>query len=225
MQYPADLEARGRDLARRIPFTLTYTGVILSTSVARALWPQQVANLTDDFSTNVRNLDHHPLRALVGSALIVDGSVGLNLLLGITPMAVAERRIGPRAAATMFIVGHVGATVLTASTIHFGLARGYYGREVTRATDVGLSYGAIAVRFAAIGAETGTKRQLVDATRAGTLLGLTAPWRLPRDFTSTGHVIAAAIGTLGAIVIGLRRRRRNEAHSDATLSSPASDAT
>jgi hypothetical protein len=195
-----------RRLPREAPFSLSYAGIIIATSTVRALWPQHGRRATTDLSTNLSNLDHHPVRALFGSALVVDGSVLLNLAFGITPMVIAERRLGPTTTAAMFTIGHTGASLITAATIKRGIATGYYPPEVAKATDIGLSYGGLTVRFAAIGALPGAGAQLLDVVRAGVLLGMTLPWKMPRDFTSTGHVAASAIGAIGAVIIAGRRR-------------------
>jgi len=198
-----------RRLPREAPFSFSYAGIIVATSTFRALWPQHGERATTDLSTNLANLHDHPVRALVGSALVVDGSVLLNLALGIAPMVIAERRLGPATTATLFTVGHVGASLITAATINRGIATGYYPPEVAQATDIGISYGGLTVRFAAIGAlppKAGS--QMFDVARAGTLLGLTAPWKMPSDFTSTGHVVAAAIGAVAAAVIATGRRHQ-----------------
>ncbi|NQU37546.1 MAG: hypothetical protein HQ526_08150, partial [Actinobacteria bacterium] len=196
-----------RHLPRDAPFSLSYAGVIIATSAFRAVLPRHGDRAATDLSTNLSNLNHHPVRALLGSALVVDGNAALNLAFGIIPMVVSERRLGPATTAAMFVAGHVGASIITAATIRRGITTGYYPPEVAQATDIGLSYGGLAVRFAAIGAVPTRAGQLRDVARAGTLLGMTSPWKMPQDFTSTGHVVAAAIGAIGAVFIAVRRRK------------------
>ncbi len=211
MVTTAEIVSRTKQLVCDAPFSLTYAAVIIATSSVRLVAPQIGQRLDADLSTNIANLDDHPMRSLLGSALVVDGSAPLNLIFGITPMVVAERRIGPRATAIMFTAGHVGASLITSVTIRRGIRSGYYPPEVATATDIGLSYGALAVRFAAIGALRPGRSQLRDLGRAATLLGVTSPWRMPRDFTATGHVIAAAIGSVGAVALGGSAAKRSPA--------------
>lgn len=206
MVTKTEILERARRLPSEAPFSLSYAGIIITTSTVRALWPQHGDRAASNLSTNLSNLDRHPVRAVFGSALVVDGPVLLNLAFGITPMVIAERRLGPTTTAVMFIIGHVGASLITAATIKRGIATGYYPPETARATDIGLSYGGLAVRFAAIGALPNGASQLRDVVRAGTLLGVTSPWKMPSDFSSTGHVVAAVIGTIGAVFIAGRRR-------------------
>jgi len=203
---PNEFITIARRLPREAPFSLAYAGVIIATSTMKNLRPDEGRRITQDLSTNLYNLDHHPVRALLGSALLVEGSTVLNLAVGIPPMVISERRLGPATTAAIFMIGHLGASLLTAVTIRRGLVTGYYPPEVTQALDVGPSYGGLAVRFAAIGARPTGGSHMRDIASAGALLGLTSPWKMPRDFTSTGHVIAAGIGVVAAVAIRAKRR-------------------
>lgn len=198
----------GTDVLRHAPVTLVYATILCGTSAARALWPEPLERAVSYSSTNIENLHDHPVRSLVFSAFFVDGSVPVHIPFGFVPMAICERRLGSPLTVFAFSVGHVGATLLTAATIRRGLRTGYYPQEVRTAPDVGMSYGGLAVRFAAIGALPPTASRRVEALRAGTLLSLTQPWRMPRDFSATGHTIAAAIGAALGVGIALGRRRR-----------------
>ena len=176
------------------PVTTSYALVLCGTRAVEHARPEESGQLLDHVSSNVDNLRTHPALALVGSAMFVDGPLVPNLVAGCVPMGIAEARLGSRNAAAVFVAGHVGATLINAAIIKRGVRIGYYDDAITGSRDVGLSYGALAVRFAAIGTFTDPRAVAVDAIKAGAILALTQPWRMPRDFVATGHVIAAAIG-------------------------------
>lgn len=188
------------------PVTTAYGGILIGTSLARRRWPEAMNRVVDDVSTNLENLDRHPIRALVGSAFFIDGSLPLHVPFGFVPLAISESRLGSKRTVAIFAVGHIGATLITAATIRRGIATGYYDPSVAESQDVGISYGGLTVRFAAIGALNSATGIRVDIARAGALLAITQPWQLPRDFTATGHTVAAAIGAI--IGVGIRRQNR-----------------
>ena len=86
-------------------------------------------------STNIVNLGTHPLGALVGSALIVNGSLldagtVITLWLGIAgALWSVEARHGTVPAAAVFLGGHVGGTLLTVPVILPGIRAGRYPEE------------------------------------------------------------------------------------------------
>lgn len=167
-------------------------------------------------STNLDNLADHPVGALAASALVVDGPVllpdaGTIITLGLGVVGALgwiEARHGTARAATVFVVGHVGATLLTAPVVAAGIADGRYDPAVRSALDVGISYGA----EAALAAVT------VLLARAPRLpRGVWVPWLafvlawpladagwagLLPDFTTVGHLLAAALGlATGALLL------------------------
>lgn len=186
--------------------TASYGAVLAATAAVAWISPETNDRLYSYFSTNLDNLDDHPGRALLGSGLLIDGPLVPNLLMALAPMALSEARIGSGATAGVFAAGHVVASLLTARTIRYGLARDYYPESVRSERDVGVSYGSLAIRFALIGElRPGWPRAVAAGSAAAWLLA-TQPWRLPRDFTSSGHVIAAGIGLAVAAVIAGRNR-------------------
>lgn len=191
---------------RRYPVTCVYGTVVAATATVAWISPRTNERLYDYLSTNLDNLADHPLLALFGSGLLVDGQLLPNLVMALGPMALSEARIGSVATAGIFVAGHVGASLLTARTIRRGLAQEYYPSSVRSDRDVGVSYGSLTIRFALIGeVRPGWPRAVATGSAAAWLVA-TQPWRLPRDFTSTGHVIAAGLGLVFAGVIATRRR-------------------
>jgi hypothetical protein len=151
-------------------------------------------------STNVVNLATHPLGALVASALIVNGPLldagtVITLWLGIGgALWWVESRRGPVRAAVVFLGGHVGGTLLTVPVILAAIRAGRYPEATRTTVDVGISYGAQAALAAVVVALPRWVRvpwvvfvfgwPLVDAEWSGLL----------PDFTTVGHLFAAAIG-------------------------------
>ncbi|WP_051943937.1 rhomboid-like protein [Streptacidiphilus rugosus] len=195
-------------LLRRSPFTLGYVCVLLLTHawILYGLPPARAAAVLRYVSTNTDNLADHPVRALLGSALFFDGTLTdltsrsfaatfITLGIGVCCfLAWAERRWGSLRAFAVFLAGHVGATLLTAAVIVLAVRQGWYPASVRHSLDYGISYGAQTVMAA------GTSLLPRRARPPWALLvlcwplgGLEMTGPLP-DFTTLGHLLAAAIG-------------------------------
>jgi hypothetical protein len=161
-------------------------------------------------STNAVNLGVRPVGALVASALIVNGSLTdagtvITLWLGIGgALWWIEARHGPARAAVVFLGGHVGATLLTLPVILAAIRAGRYAEETRTVVDVGISYGAQAALAAVVAFLPGWTRAPWVVFVLGWPL-LDAEWSgLLPDFTTVGHLFAAAIGFVLAATL-LRR--------------------
>jgi hypothetical protein len=159
-------------------------------------------------STNIVNLGTHPVGALAGSALIVNGDLldagtVLTFWLGVVvALWWLEARRGPARAAVVYLGGHVGATLLTVPVILAAIHAGRYPDATRTAVDVGISYGA----QAALAAVVVTLPWWAWAPGAVVVLGwplLDAEWSgLLPDFTTVGHLVAAGLGAvLGVLLI------------------------
>ncbi len=162
-------------------------------------------------STNTDNLARHPLASLAGSLLFFDGTVtraGSVITLGFGVAGALwwlEARRGLPRAATVFLAGHVGATLLTAAVITAAVRAGRYPVELRYALDFGISYGA-ETALAAV-----TLAMPWWAWPPWTLFVLGWPivdaewYGLLPDFTTVGHLISAAIGfALGVLLVRAR---------------------
>lgn len=197
-----------RSGVRSTPLTSAYGVLLAGAAVLQYLNPELGARLIDYSSTNLDNLKDHPIRSLLASALFMDSHPAPGLMMGVLPMAWSERWIGSWRTGALFAAGHTGATLITAQTIKYGLSKGYYGAEVRSAQDIGVSYGSLTVRFALIGAAApGKPRAGVAAGAIGWLLA-TSPWKAPKDFSGTGHLVAAAMGAAAALPIAHQNLRR-----------------
>ncbi|MFD5408959.1 rhomboid-like protein [Streptomyces nojiriensis] len=210
-----------RGYPRRAPLTLAYVCLLLvgHAWVGHGLSADRAATVLGYVSTNLDNLQDHPLRALLGSALFFDGTltdvtstdfVGTLITLGLGVccfLAWVEHRWGKARAAAVFLGGHVAATLLTAVVITVALRHGWYPAEVRQAVDYGVSYGAQTVL--AIGTLALPRRGRLPWAAfvlAWPLGG--ADWSGPLpDFTTVGHLIAAALG-FGLLGVPAFRRQR-----------------
>jgi hypothetical protein len=192
---------------RRNPVTAGYLALLLLTH----LWLVLVSPATAHtallaVSTNVDNLAHKPIGPLLSSALFFDGTltrvdsllfIGTLITLGLGValcLAWLERRWGARRAFALFLLGHVGATLLTAAIIEAALAHGWYPQSVRQSLDFGISYGAQAVLAATTFLLPNRIRPWWAVFVVAWPLG-GADWSGPLpDFTTVGHLIAAALG-------------------------------
>ncbi|RPE46144.1 hypothetical protein EDD90_9467 [Streptomyces sp. Ag109_O5-1] len=200
------------------PVTAGYLALLLATHawLVTASAPTR-RRLLETVSTNVDNLPRHPFLALAGSALFFDGTltqvkslyfVGTLITLGAGTavcLALLERRYGALRAFVVFAVGHVLATALTAAFIVAAVVRGWYPAGVRDALDYGISYGAEAALAAgAVVFLTSVRRiAAITAVVAWPVIGADFSRGLP-DFTTIGHLLAAAIGF--ALATTLRHR-------------------
>ncbi|MGW7333465.1 rhomboid-like protein [Streptomyces sp. NPDC054840] len=223
-----------RAYPRRAPLTLAYVCLLLVGHVwiDQGLSADRAATVLGYLSTNLDNLQDHPLSALLGSVLFFDGTltevtstdfVGTFITLGLgvcCSLAWVEHRWGKRRAIAVFLGGHVGATLFTALVIIVALRHGWYPTAVRQSLDYGVSYGAQAVL--AIGTLALPRRVRLPwavFVLAWPLGG--ADWTGPLpDFTTIGHVVAAVLGFGLSAVPAFRRQR---APATGSLPAPAGD--
>lgn len=189
----------GSDLA------LVYAGVVAVLAVALTMMPARMANrLVVDSSTNLANLRAHPPFVLVVSAF-VEPSVWqlwilVPLLLAYTEL---QRWLGRAAVVITAVLGHVGATLFVSTILAAGVAHGRIQLSVRNATDVGVSYGLVAV-LGLLAARVPRRWRAWYVT--GFSVGFVVALIGRRGFTDLGHVSAWAIG-LGLAVLVDRAAR------------------
>jgi hypothetical protein len=179
---------------RNSPATFIYAGVIFVTTWVVAGLPASIRDeLLRTQSTNLHNLRVHPIDVLFRSAFWSGATVFLPfLLLLAVVLAPAEEWLGTFRLILLFVVGHVGATLLTAVALSHGLYSSSGEEGIAHTIDVGVSYGAFCI------AAVLTYR-------------LPKPWRWPyaaallvlfsifafvvgRTFTDFGHFLSILIG-------------------------------
>ncbi|MFI5497302.1 rhomboid-like protein [Actinoplanes sp. NPDC051859] len=233
-----------RQYPRRAPLTFAYVILLFAGHIVVKNWlhPETEAELYRYISTNLENLQDHPITTLFGSLLFFDGTltpdlsdsdsvlyfVGTFFTLGLGVccfLAWAESRWGTLRAYAMFIGAHVVTTLVVAVVIVVALENSWYPPEVRQSTDYGISYGAQAVSALGILALPLWARIPWGLwVLTSPLIGLTWVGPLP-DFSTIGHILAAIFGfALAAVLTSAQRRARiaarasDEAHHSASSS-------
>lgn len=179
----------------RVRFTVSYAAALIAVSTTLPiLGPQVHARVVQQASTNLHNLAHGNLGSLFGSALIADtGPIYVWLPGLVCLLALAELLWRSSRLIVAFVVGHIGTTLLVAAGLTAAVELGWLPFSITRASDVGMSYGAVAVLGALTAAIPGRWRPAwigwwVPVGLVGAVVGA--------DFTDAGHAVALVIGML-----------------------------
>ena len=179
----------------RIRVTVAYAVIVTGVTTALLfLGPQIQDRVMRHASTNLHNLSHGRIGTLLDSAFVVDaGPIYLWLPGLMCLMALAELQWGSGRLVVAFAFGHVGATLLVALGLTAAIERGWLPGSITRATDVGMSYGAAAV----LGSLTAAIPRRWRPAWIGWWLAVgTVVIVLGRDFTDVGHAVALGLGML-----------------------------
>jgi hypothetical protein len=178
----------------RLRVTLVYATALATVAVVLAhLTPGVQQSLLRDVSTNLRNLGDGNLWTLVESAFVNEaGPVYLWLPGLVAVLALGELLWRSRGMAVAFVVGHVGATLIVAAGIAAALMAGWVSSSIVDATDVGMSYGAVAV----LGTFTAAIPRRWRAGWAGGWLAVAVGSAVISggEFTSPGHAVALVLG-------------------------------
>ena len=179
----------------RIPVTVTYAVILTCVRTALlALGPSVHDRVIRHASTNLHNLSHGHVGTLLGSAFVIDAGLIYTWLPGLMCLlALAELMWRSGRLLVAFVVGHIGATLLVALGLTAAVELGWLPVSVSRATDVGMSYGAIAV----LGALTAAMPRRWRPAWIGWWLPIgLAVVAIGRDFTDVGHAVALVLGML-----------------------------
>jgi len=179
----------------RVQFTVGYVAVLFAVSCAiLLLGPHAHDVVVERASTNLHNLAHGHLGTLLGSALVVDAGPLYFWLPFLTCLLVlAELHLRTIRLIVAFVVGHIGATLVVAGALAAAVEFGWLPWAITRASDVGMSYGALAV----LGAMTAVMPRGWRAAWVGwwVSVGMAAAI-IGGDFTDAGHTVAVILGVL-----------------------------
>jgi hypothetical protein len=185
----------------RMRVTMSYAVILLGvTTSLTVLGPSAANRVIRHASTNLHNLNHGHVGTLFGSAFVVDAGApylwlpGLVCLMGVAELFWRSGRL-----VVAFAVGHIGATLLVAAGLAAAVKLAWLPVAITRAEDVGMSYGATAV----LGTLTGVVPLRWRPTWIGWWLavGVAVIW-LSSDFTDVGHAVALALGMVVATRFG-----------------------
>lgn len=178
--------------AASVRITAAYTVALVAVSLMlTALGPHAREVAVSRMSTNLHNLAHGRLSTLIGSAFVDDGGEICACLPGLVCLlALGELIWRGRGLIIAFAVGHVGATLLVAVGLVVAVEVGWLPVSVARASDVGVSYGAVCV----LGALTASIPTRWRAAWVGWWLGIALMAASGADFTAIGHVLALLLG-------------------------------
>lgn len=190
------ITGRPTALIRRLPATTVYTAVLLATAAWLACQPlSEQARFIRHNSSNVHHLEVGKWWTLFTSGLVVDG---VPVLLGVAAVAVAlglaEWRWGTARGLGTFLFGHVVATLFTEGAMWL-MRLAHLPGALTRARDVGISYGLVATvacLLALAGARA--RRYGLSALAAA----LTVAWIVNHELADAGHLVALGLGVLAS---------------------------
>ncbi|MFE9749157.1 rhomboid-like protein [Saccharothrix saharensis] len=196
-----------REHFRRHPVTAGYLSAVAGLALLmRFVFADGMsAQVRVSLSTNAANLADHPVNAVLGSAFVLDPvgdglvATALAVVAVLICLGVLEREVGPWRAATVVLIGHVGAVVVTALVISSGV----YPTDLTDVVDVGTGY----VAFAAAGAITVLGPVVLRVPWLALLVAYPlagAEWfGWAPEFAAVGHVAAVLFGLCaGAVAVG-----------------------
>jgi hypothetical protein len=178
--------------AAQLRVTAAYTVVLVGVSLTlKLLGPQAREAAVSHMSTNLHNLRHGHMGTLVGSAFVDDSDAIYVWLPGLVCLlALGELIWRSRGLVVAFAVGHIGATLIVAVGLAVALEAGWLPMSIARASDVGVSYGAVCV----LGALTASIPPRWRAVWIGWWFGVALVAALGGDFTAFGHILALLLG-------------------------------
>lgn len=179
----------------RVRFTVGYMAVVAVVSFAiLLLGPHARDVIIQHASTNLHNLAHGHVGTLLGSAFVVDaGPIYFWMPFLTCLLVLAELQLHTIRLLVAFLVGHIGATLVVAAVLAAAVEFGWMPVSIARASDVGMSYGALA----ALGALTAAIPQRWRPAWIAWWIsaGIVAAF-LGDDFTDAGHTVAVILGVL-----------------------------
>ncbi|MFC8289787.1 rhomboid-like protein [Streptomyces sp. NPDC057242] len=179
---------------RSSPGTHVWLAVIVLTSLVLALVPTGVEDyFLRGNSSNLHQLAHHPVRALIGSAFWIEDPAGIVLYAALFELlhAPVERWLGTAKWLFAVAAAHVTATLVSQQVVLAAIRLHDVPRSMAHVVDIGVSYG--------LAASAGVlAHRLARPWRWFHLAGVTAFFAVPlvtdRTYTDLGHAIALAVG-------------------------------
>jgi hypothetical protein len=179
----------------RLRVTVGYSAALIAVATTLVvLGPRARHIVVVHMSTNLHNLVRGHFGTLLGSALVTENGPMYVWLPGLVCLlAVAELLWRSGRLALTFALGHVGATLIVAAGLAAAIRFGWTPMSVAWNTDVGISYGAVAV----LGALTAAIPARWRPAWVGWWLAVGAVVvAANHDFTDIGHVVGLTLGML-----------------------------
>ncbi|GGY67417.1 rhomboid-like protein [Streptomyces omiyaensis] len=179
---------------RSSPGTHLWLAVVAITSVTLALSPAGLdAYFLHRNSSNLHQLAHHPVRALLGSAFWIENPASLPLYAVLFEVlhAPVERWLGTGRWLFTVATAHIAATLVSQQAVLLAIRDHDVPRSMAHVVDIGVSYG--------LAASAGILTyRLARPWRWLYLAAVVAFFLVPllsdRTYTDLGHAISLAIG-------------------------------
>ncbi|WP_050947688.1 rhomboid-like protein [Mycobacterium xenopi] len=177
----------------RVRITLSYAAALVAVSTTLVLLGPRVQHqVILHVSTNLHNLARGKIGTLFGSAFVIDAAPMYIWLPGLVCLlALAELHWRSGRLTLAFLLGHVGATLVVAAGLVAAIEFGWLPLSISRASDVGVSYGAVAVLGALT---TAIPRRWRPVWMGWWLAVAVSSAALGAEFTDAGHTVALLIG-------------------------------
>lgn len=174
--------------------TVSYATVLAAVGTTLLIMGPRAGDVVvSHMSTNLHNLARGHVATLIGSLFVTsDGFIYVWLPGLVCLLALAELLWRGRRLILVFGLGHLGATLFVAVGLTAAIRFGWLPISVARASDVGISYGAMAI----LGALTAAIPTRWRAAWVGWWLavGVISATVGGDDFTNSGHLVALLIG-------------------------------
>jgi hypothetical protein len=184
-------------------------------------WQERVVGWA---STNVVNLEHHPIGALVVSAFVGGSDQPVAWpVLALMGLLTADRLLGPARTALLCGSAHVVGTLISEGVVAYRVHAGALPGSALSQVDVGPSYVVVAALTLAVLAGSWRRRLVALAG----LLALspylfTGLSRL--DVAAVGHTVSVLLGAAAAVAYQQNRAHRRLRAAPAAPGTPAATA-
>jgi hypothetical protein len=122
------------------PLTTAMVLLLMLAALLLRTHPTDLSAVVAWASTNLHNLAHHPVAAMLISTFVVPGSLFPNVAIVAVSFTVLERAVGAGRTAVIALSGHVIATLLTEYGADLGAQWHLLADSSAQRPDVGVSY-------------------------------------------------------------------------------------
>ncbi len=183
-----------RSWVRSTPGTHAWLLIIFCTSVVSVLASDEFQTyLLHRTSSNLVQLNEHPVQALLLSAFWIENPASLPLYVVLFELihARVERAIGTLRWVIVVATAHIAATLISQKAVLYQIQHHDAPRHLIHVVDIGVSYG--------LAASAGTLTYLLPGRlrwlyAAGVIAFFAIPLAADATFTDLGHAIALTIG-------------------------------